>query len=179
VVLQVLGGMTTFLFVNIVTSGLSILGPVMTNRRSRFIVAASLAIGVGVAIVPQWVTNNLIKGGSDPTTKLINDSLEIVVSTPYCIGTLIAMFLHAIIPEDKELADEEDSFARSCSDESAANLEVEKLQTVTIAVQPAVLPTELSYPQEAQPVAVRADISYAKDAQPLPYILPGQAELAM
>jgi len=32
---QVLGGMTTFLFVNIVTSGLSILGPVMTNRRSR------------------------------------------------------------------------------------------------------------------------------------------------
>jgi len=175
VVLQVLGGMTTFLFVNIVTSGLSILGPVMTNRRSRFIVAASLAIGVGVAIVPQWVTNNLIKGGSDPTTKLINDSLEIVVSTPYCIGTLIAMFLHAIIPEDKELADEEDSFARSCSDESAANLEVEKLQTVSIAVQPTSIPTELSYSQQQEPAAVCSELSYAHDLShlaPIPLQMP-------
>jgi len=173
--LQVLGGMTTFLFVNIVTSGLSILGPVMTNRRSRFIVAASLAIGIGVAIVPQWVTNNLIKGGSNPTTKLINDSFEIVVSTPYCIGTLIAMFLHAIIPEDKELADEEDSLAGSSSHESAANLEVEKLQTVTIAVQPAAMQTGPSYPQEAHPAAIRSELSYAeglKALSPIPHPRP-------
>eukprot|EP00293_Proteomonas_sulcata_P018172 CAMPEP_0184312394 /NCGR_PEP_ID=MMETSP1049-20130417/49840_1 /TAXON_ID=77928 /ORGANISM="Proteomonas sulcata, Strain CCMP704" /LENGTH=160 /DNA_ID=CAMNT_0026628531 /DNA_START=425 /DNA_END=907 /DNA_ORIENTATION=- len=160
----------------------------MTNRRSRFIVAASLAIGVGVAIVPQWVTNNLIKGGSDPTTKLINDSLEIVVSTPYCIGTLIAMFLHAIIPEDKELEEDECSLPVSSSDPSGDSLEAQKLQTVAVTVKSNALHTELSYVQEHRGSAVLSEISYAPepealpvqpDSQSQPCSLPGQAELAM
>eukprot|EP00961_Rhodomonas_salina_P259624 3507970-Rhodomonas_salina.1 len=58
----VLGGMTTFLFVNIAISGLKILGPCIDDRRNRFIVAASLALGIGVALVPHWATNALITG---------------------------------------------------------------------------------------------------------------------
>ena len=61
----VLGGMTTFLFVNIVVSGVKILGPELGVRRNRFIVAASLAIGLGVALVPQWANNDLVRSAGD------------------------------------------------------------------------------------------------------------------
>lgn len=99
------GGMTTFLFVNIALSGLRILGPPIAGRRNRFIVAAALTIGIGVATVPQWATNALITGGKSSADKLARDSAVIVLSTPYCIGTLVAMVLHAIMPEDAPMID--------------------------------------------------------------------------
>jgi len=98
----ILGGMTTFLFVNIVVSGIKILGPDLAVRRSRFIVASSLAIGIGVALVPAWASNDLIRPGKGTTNKLLSDVAVIVLTTPYCIGTLIAMVLHAILPFDEE-----------------------------------------------------------------------------
>ncbi|EKX43833.1 hypothetical protein GUITHDRAFT_110286 [Guillardia theta CCMP2712] len=103
----VLGGMTTFLFVNIVVSGIKILGPEIANRRNRFIVCSSLALGIGVAIVPQWATNALVQGGSSTTAKLARDSLVIILSTPYCFGTLAAIFLNVVIPSDQDDLEEE------------------------------------------------------------------------
>lgn len=55
----VLGGMITFLFANIVVSGVRILGQKELDRRDRFVVAAGLGVGIGVAVVPQWATNAL------------------------------------------------------------------------------------------------------------------------
>ena len=98
----VLGGMTTFLFVNIVVSGAKILGPELNVRRSRFIVAASLAIALGVALVPAWAGNDLVRSASDKANTMLGDTIVIVLTTPYCIGTLLAMFLHAVIPFDQE-----------------------------------------------------------------------------
>ncbi|EKX39438.1 hypothetical protein GUITHDRAFT_76385 [Guillardia theta CCMP2712] len=98
----VLGGMTTFLFVNIVVSGVNILGPAIAVRRNRFIVCASLAVGIGVALAPQWATNALVAPGKTATAQLASDSLVIVLSTPYCIGTITALLLHLLIPNDKE-----------------------------------------------------------------------------
>jgi len=98
----VLGGMTTFLFVNVLVSGLRVVGPALHNRRDRFIVAASLALGVGVAIVPHWATNALIAPGGSEADEMAKDGIRIVLSTPYCIGTLVALLLNAVIPEDKE-----------------------------------------------------------------------------
>jgi len=98
----ILGGMTTFLFVNIVVSGIKILGPELEVRRSRFIVASSLAIGIGVALVPHWGNNDLVRAGKGTSNKLLADVAVIVITTPYCIGTLIAMFLHAILPFDED-----------------------------------------------------------------------------
>ncbi len=51
----VLGGMTTYLFANVITSGIKLLiakGPI--SRRDRVILAWSLGLGIGLSIVPQW-----------------------------------------------------------------------------------------------------------------------------
>jgi len=98
----VLGGMTTFLFVNIVVSGIKILGPELDVRRNRFIVAASLAIALGVALVPAWANNDLVRSASDVSNQFLGQTAVIILTTPYCIGTLLAIFLHAIIPVDED-----------------------------------------------------------------------------
>ncbi|KAI9476107.1 MAG: Xanthine/uracil/vitamin C permease [Benjaminiella poitrasii] len=48
----VIGGMALFIFSSMSTSGIRILGYLDWTRRNRVIVAASLAIGLGVALVP-------------------------------------------------------------------------------------------------------------------------------
>jgi hypothetical protein len=40
-------------------SGIKILSKDLANRRGRFIAAASLMLGGGVALAPGWATNNL------------------------------------------------------------------------------------------------------------------------
>lgn len=40
-------------------SGVRILGQKELDRRDRFVVAAGLGVGIGVAVVPQWATNAL------------------------------------------------------------------------------------------------------------------------
>lgn len=51
--------MTTFLFANVAVSGIKILSSAGGSRRSRFIVACSMGLGLGVTIAPAWATNNL------------------------------------------------------------------------------------------------------------------------
>ena len=50
----VLGGMTTFLFASVVASGIRIISTMPFTRRNRFILAASLAVGFGATLVPDW-----------------------------------------------------------------------------------------------------------------------------
>ena len=53
---QVIGGMTTFLFANVLVSGIKILSSEdLSSRRTRIILAISLGVGVGVAMVPYVV----------------------------------------------------------------------------------------------------------------------------
>ena len=42
------------------------------------------------------------------SNKILGDTAVILIGTPYCIGTLIALFLNAIIPFDEEEHDEEE-----------------------------------------------------------------------
>ena len=50
---SVIGGMTTFLFVNVFVSGLKTVAQVdLASRRNRMVLAISLGVGIGVAIVP-------------------------------------------------------------------------------------------------------------------------------
>ena len=49
----VLGGMTTFLFASVATSGIRIISKVPFDRRSRFILTAALAPGFGATLVPR------------------------------------------------------------------------------------------------------------------------------
>jgi uracil-xanthine permease len=182
----VLGGMTTFLFANVLVSGINILAKGgVSSRRSRFIVALSLGIGMGVAAMPNWAEGGGLAsyygknlqhtigiwpardvcevfpkvsvtvtpasctvgsftsaaittadctglGGTfteevtemketkscdgkngrcclkyDNSKKMWRDSLIIILKTPYCIGTLLALFLNSILPY--EVSFEEDT----------------------------------------------------------------------
>ena len=49
---SVLGGMTTFLFGAVAVSGVRIMATVPFTRRNRFVLTASLCVGVGAILVP-------------------------------------------------------------------------------------------------------------------------------
>mmetsp|Transcript_19329 Transcript_19329/g.36274 ORF Transcript_19329/g.36274 Transcript_19329/m.36274 type:complete len:653 (-) Transcript_19329:306-2264(-) len=177
----VLGGMTTFLFANVLVSGINIVSTGSTmGRRQRFILAVSLGVGVGVAALPNWaeggglagfhganlkhniglwpakdvckvfptesyevesakcnvggynassvsdtdcaamsgtyyssvmatrtVTTCIGTNGNccveyDDSKKMWRDSLIIILKTPYCIGTLLALFLHLLLPFESD-----------------------------------------------------------------------------
>lgn len=58
----VLGGMVTFLFANVMVSGIQIISGIGVGRRNRIILAFALGIGLGVAMQP-----NFLEGGGSAT----------------------------------------------------------------------------------------------------------------
>jgi uric acid-xanthine permease len=106
----VLGGMTIFLFANVLASGMSLAATLdLGSRRVKFILAMSLAIGVGVCVWPfafqdmrasAYTANFWRCEDCSETMKGIRNGVSIFLSTGYCVGTVIAMFLNAILPED-------------------------------------------------------------------------------
>ena len=95
--------MTTFLFANVIASGIKILlmGDPLT-RRSRFILACSLALAVGVELVPTWATNTLwpITPGMNPGVRGIRDAIILIMSTSFTFGAIVSFILNLIIPQD-------------------------------------------------------------------------------
>lgn len=114
----VLGGALTFLFANIILSGIKLIGFERIDRRTHYIVAASLALGVGTALVPAFSSPGIGAAATKPNQWWPYDpgmsegldsfrvGLMIAVNTPYFIGSVSAMILNLIIPMD--LVDEED-----------------------------------------------------------------------
>lgn len=116
----VVGGMTTFLFCNVFVSGLSVVSKAdLNSRRNRIILAISMGVGLGVTAVPWifgdqregagtapfWACTGPFREGADCNKgeRGIRDGILILLTTPYSIGTLLAMFLHAILPTDMEV----------------------------------------------------------------------------
>eukprot|EP00437_Effrenium_voratum_P015452 CAMPEP_0181441454 /NCGR_PEP_ID=MMETSP1110-20121109/23519_1 /TAXON_ID=174948 /ORGANISM="Symbiodinium sp., Strain CCMP421" /LENGTH=658 /DNA_ID=CAMNT_0023565345 /DNA_START=46 /DNA_END=2022 /DNA_ORIENTATION=+ len=180
----VVGGMTTFLFANVFVSGINIVTTGEMTRRTRFILAIALGVGVGVSALPSWAEGGGVaafhganlkhniglwpasdvcevfptvevetaaatctvntytsstmsqadctamsgtwtaavteqqtvttcpgtSGGCclkyNASKKMWRDSLIIIMKTPYCIGTLLALFLHLILPFESESEEE-------------------------------------------------------------------------
>jgi NCS2 family nucleobase:cation symporter-2 len=116
----VVGGMTTFLFCNVFVSGLSVVSKAdLNSRRNRIILAISMGVGLGVTAVPWifgdqrgsagtapfWACTGPFREAADCNKgeKGIRDGILILLTTPYSIGTLLAMFLHGILPTDMEV----------------------------------------------------------------------------
>jgi hypothetical protein len=80
---SVLGGVTTFLFASVATSGLRVLAYVKYTRRDRFIIAAALCFGFGDLLVPDIFTH-LFDGVHDSSSGLTGllDAIEIILTTP-------------------------------------------------------------------------------------------------
>lgn len=115
----VLGGALTFLFANIIVSGIKLIGFHRIDRRTHYVVAASLALGVGTALVPAFSKPGIGSAQSKPNqwwpyedgmsdaADSFRVGLMIAVNTPYFIGSMTAIILNLIIPmetvEDADL----------------------------------------------------------------------------
>mmetsp|Transcript_54216 Transcript_54216/g.172087 ORF Transcript_54216/g.172087 Transcript_54216/m.172087 type:complete len:636 (+) Transcript_54216:123-2030(+) len=168
----VLGGMTIFLFANVMVSGMAIIAKEPMTRRNRFILAIALGVGIGVTCEPHFAEGGglagfnganrkhnmglwpgkeycntfpmmsktitpescLVNGAShslggdmctalggvytaavtemvenksggcldyDDGIKAWRDTVVLIIKTPYCIGTLLALILNLILPHDK------------------------------------------------------------------------------
>ena len=133
----VLGGMTIFLFANVFTSGIKLIGMEnLTSRRVRFIVSLSMAFGLGVTIWPfafqdrrnmSYTASFWSCDEADECSdflKGVRNGVSIFLSTGYCVGTITAVLLNMVLPEDAEVVKKSDNIA------SAKDLElVEESET--------------------------------------------------
>ena len=108
----VLGGMTSFLFANVLASGMHILlqDPGALKRRNRFILAATMACGVGVTLWPAWarmalwpIDTHMADGTQLGTAKRgVRDAIILILSTGFVFGFFVAFTLNVVLPVDAE-----------------------------------------------------------------------------
>ncbi|KAF9215164.1 hypothetical protein BGZ59_002126 [Podila verticillata] len=98
---SVLGGMTTFLFANVASSGMRILAFLKWTRRDRFIVSAAISLGLGVSLIPNALTQFLSYNGGNVVLEGLVDSVNIILSTGFCVGAIIAIVLNQLLPEER------------------------------------------------------------------------------
>jgi len=106
----VLGGMTIFLFANVLASGINLTKMVdLESRRNRFIMAFSMALGVGVTIWPYAFLDRRASPYTAPfwscadcsdAMKGLRNGVSVFLSTGYCIGAVSAIILNGILPCD-------------------------------------------------------------------------------
>jgi xanthine/uracil permease len=99
---SVLGGMTTFLFCAVAVSGMAIINRVPFNRRTRFILTASLALGYGATLVPTWFSHVFTYEGDNRSLKGFMNAIELVMETGFAITAFVAMILNLSIGEEIE-----------------------------------------------------------------------------
>ncbi|KIJ29509.1 hypothetical protein M422DRAFT_36907 [Sphaerobolus stellatus SS14] len=87
----VLGGVTTFPFASVVVFGAHVLGLNKLTRRERFILGASLSLGIADLIVP-GIFMHLFDGVKNPDRGL----------QPVLITGLVGVILNVILPKDAE-----------------------------------------------------------------------------
>lgn len=101
----VLGGMTTFLFSAVATSGLRIISTVPFTRRNRFIFTAALAPGFGAVLVPTWFSYVFTYTGNNKALLGFFDAIVLVMESGFAVAGFLALILNLILPE--EIEDEE------------------------------------------------------------------------
>jgi xanthine permease XanP len=94
----VLGGATVLMFATVAVAGIGIaVGDKLTPRKEK-ILAVSLALGLGVSMVPEATTQ--LTQLSHPVLR----SLGVLAQSGLAVGTLTAVFMHRILPHDQESA---------------------------------------------------------------------------
>ncbi|ORX80856.1 Xanthine/uracil permease [Basidiobolus meristosporus CBS 931.73] len=95
----VMGGMTTLLFSSVATSGIRILAYLDWTRRDRIIVAASLALALGVELVPGWFSH-VLPATTNVALSGFYEALETIASTGYILAGILSIVLNLTLPED-------------------------------------------------------------------------------
>jgi len=73
------------------------------NRRNRFILTASLAVGFGAILVPNWFSNVFTYKGNNRALLGFFDAIVLVMETGFAVTALLAMFLNLSIASEVEL----------------------------------------------------------------------------
>lgn len=98
----VLGGMTTFLFAAVASSGIRIISTMPFTRRNRFILTAALAVGLGATLVPTWFDYVFTYSGNNHALLGFFNAIELVMSTGFAVTGVLAMVLNLVLPEEDE-----------------------------------------------------------------------------
>ncbi|RDW92127.1 hypothetical protein BP5796_01521 [Coleophoma crateriformis] len=115
----VLGGMTTFLFSSVAVSGVRIISTIHFNRRARFILTASLSLGFGAILVPNWFSYVFTYTGNNRAKAGFFDAIVLVLETGFAVTAFMALGLNLLLPEENEEEDAE-SLAGDLADREEA-----------------------------------------------------------
>ncbi|KAK4499117.1 hypothetical protein PRZ48_009629 [Zasmidium cellare] len=112
----VLGGMTTFLFAAVASSGIRIISTMPFTRRNRFILTASLALGLGATLVPTWFNYVFTYSGDNHALIGFFNAIELVLETGFAVTGVSALILNLILPEEDEDEDVPELTANAADD---------------------------------------------------------------
>ena len=98
----VLGGMTTFLFSAVAVSGVRIISTVPFTRRNRFVLTASLALGFGATLVPNWFSFVFTYTGDNHAKQGFFNAIVLVMKTGFAVTAFLAIFLNLVLAEEME-----------------------------------------------------------------------------
>jgi NCS2 family nucleobase:cation symporter-2 len=93
----VMGGMKTFLFASVVISGQAIVSKAPFNRRNRFILTASMALGYGATLVPTWFAN-VFPPTENRDLEGFENAIELVLETGFAVTALYVLPSHFFFP---------------------------------------------------------------------------------
>ncbi|KAI5286926.1 hypothetical protein KEM54_006379 [Ascosphaera aggregata] len=102
----VLGGMTTFLFSSVAVAGLGVTIRVPLTRRNRFILSASLAVGMGATLDPDWFSYVFTYNGDNRSLKGLSDAIVLVMESGFAVAGFLGMILNAILPDENDDGDD-------------------------------------------------------------------------
>ena len=104
----VLGGATVVMFAMVAVAGLRIAFRDGMTLRNELILAVTLALGMGVTMVPDAVTNLYWYAGDRRALLIAQESIQIVAQSGLAVGAITASLLNLAFPVRKE---EEDRLA--------------------------------------------------------------------
>ena len=113
----VLGGLTTFLFASVAVSGVRIISTVPFTRRNRFILTASLSLGFGAILVPNWFSYVFTYKGPNQAKQGFFNAIVLVLETGFALTGFLAIFLNLVLAE--EIEDEAPSITANDVDAAA------------------------------------------------------------
>jgi uric acid-xanthine permease len=90
------------LFCAVAVAGIAIIARAPLNRRNRFILTASLAVGFGAILVPNWFSYVFTYKGSNRALMGFFDAIVLVMETGFAVTALLAMILNLSIGEEVE-----------------------------------------------------------------------------